>query len=87
MIKLPILSLREIEDIHNATLRVLSETGILLKHPKARDLLQAHGAKSIGDRILIPEDLVMDRLSFIPPTVKLQGREPDQAITLGNFQS
>ena len=34
-----IISDQEVESIHNATLRVLSEVGIVLDHPKMREQL------------------------------------------------
>jgi trimethylamine--corrinoid protein Co-methyltransferase len=84
MIHLPILSDEDIKQIHEATLHILSEIGIVLSHPGALSLLGDNGAKVNGERILIPADLVERCLTDIPTNVKLEGRVPDQAIELGD---
>ena len=84
MINLPILNQEDIEHIHLATLQVLSEGGIILQHKQARSLLQDHGANIQGDRVLIPQSLVMDCLSMVPSKISLQGRDPEKAINLGD---
>jgi trimethylamine--corrinoid protein Co-methyltransferase len=83
MIHLPILYEQELGQIHNGTLKILAETGIVLKHKGAIGLLLENGASTQGDRVLIPEDLVMDCLSRVPPKIKLQGIDPEKALELG----
>ncbi len=73
-----------IEQIHQATLQVLSETGVKLTHPAGRDLLSAHGATLVADRVLFPPDLVIDSLAQCPPIVQSIGRDPNKTITLGD---
>ncbi len=53
MIRLSILDENEVEAIHQATLRILSETGIRLKEPESRELLAGAGAKLEDGRVLI----------------------------------
>ena len=53
-----IISDQEIEAIHEATLRVLSEVGIVLDHPQIREQLADCGATLSGNRVQIPPDLV-----------------------------
>ena len=82
MIALQVLGQEGVKQVHEATLRLLSETGIVLTHPGARELLLDHGAQVAQDRVLLPADLVESCVAHRPPTVRLQGRDPDEAIEL-----
>ncbi|MCS7283711.1 MAG: trimethylamine methyltransferase family protein [Anaerolineae bacterium] len=73
----------EIAAIHEATLRILQETGVVLTHPGARAQLAEAGAIIYGDRVRIPSDLVEWALAQCPPQVTLRGRS-GQTVTLGN---
>jgi len=84
VIHLHILGEQGIQQIHAASLRILSEVGVVLTHPGARDMLTAHGAQVRDDRVLFPTDLVEQCLAQCPPTVKTQGRDPARAIVLGD---
>ncbi|MCB9140948.1 MAG: trimethylamine methyltransferase family protein [Anaerolineales bacterium] len=68
------LTSHQIDRIHEATLRILDETGIVLDHPGARSLLLDHGAREDGGRVCLPAELVKRCLALCPPTVTLQGR-------------
>ena len=87
MIKIPVLQKEQVEKIHEASLQVLSQTGIVLGHPEARDLLSANGAKFDINRTLLPTDLVKKCLHQIPTTIFLQGRDSQKRIILrsGSF--
>jgi len=56
--KFSLFSEREVEAIHQATLRILSETGVCLTHPKGREILTGAGATIKNERVLFPPDLV-----------------------------
>ncbi len=55
---LNLLSSDEVETIHQATLRILAETGVVLTEPKARQLLVGAGARIHQNSVLLPPDLV-----------------------------
>lgn len=74
MIQLNVLSTEEIEAMHQATLRVLNETGVILTQPEGRSLLMDKGAKTQGDRVFLPPDLVEDALSHCVSQVSVRGR-------------
>ncbi len=78
-----IISDQEIEAIHEATLRVLSEVGIVLDHPQIREQLADAGASFNGDRVQLPPDLVEKSIQICPKQVRIRGREGD-FITLGD---
>lgn len=83
MNKLKFLTPSEIEAVHQTTLRVLAETGIVISHPEGIEILTGSGAKVAGDRLLIPPEVVEAALSKCPSQVTLQGRG-DKSVTLGD---
>lgn len=74
MPSLTYLSPQEIDAIHQATLRILSETGVALADSEGRALLTAAGAKIQGERVLLPPDLVEKCIRQCPKTVSVRGR-------------
>ena len=80
---LEILSTSEIEAIHQASLRILAETGILLGQPEALELLQEAGATQAGRFLRMPPQLVEWALVQAPPCFSLRGRS-GKSITLGD---
>ncbi len=80
--QLVLLSDLDIENIHQASLRVLAETGILIDDPQGRALLFDHGARQSNDRLILPPELVENCLAKCPQQVTLRGR--GEAITLGD---
>ena len=64
----------QVEAIHQASLRILDETGITLIEPEGRAILLDSGAYMEGDRIHLPPELVERLLEHCPPLVQLQGR-------------
>ncbi len=69
-----ILTDHELAQIHQSSLRVLWETGILLEDPASRAMLRDHGSQERQGRICIPPDLVESSLSLCPQSVILAGR-------------
>ena len=57
MVKLTILASEEVEAIHQATLRILDEVGIVLTHLEALEILSGAGGRVRDDRVLLPPDL------------------------------
>jgi len=73
-----IISDQEVEQIHEATLRLLEAVGIILTQPKARALLLDAGAKEKGDHVLLPKSLVEKSLAQCGGPVTLRGRGGEQ---------
>jgi len=68
------LAPQSIEAMHAATLRILNETGVVINHAGARDLLAAHGARVEKNRVLIPPDLVEKSIASAGKKVSVRGR-------------
>ncbi len=78
-----IISDQEVRSIHDATLRVLSEVGIILDHPEICAQLQDAGATLDGDRVYLPPALVEKSIETTAKTVTTRGRS-GESITLGD---
>ncbi|MBU2611601.1 MAG: trimethylamine methyltransferase family protein [Chloroflexi bacterium] len=74
MKSLTFLSPDEIEAIHQATLRILSETGVALTEPKSRDLLAGAGARLDGKRVLLPPEMVEKCIAQAGKKTTIRGR-------------
>ena len=70
----PFLSPQSIESLHHATLRILSETGVVINHAGAREMLTAHGAHTEKNRVLLPPELVEKCIASAGKKVSVRGR-------------
>ena len=76
-LKLNVLTPEEVEKIHRSTLEVLGKSGILVDSQEARDLFRKNGCE-VDDKtkiVKMPEKVVMDALSKIPPEFTLYSRD------------
>lgn len=73
-----ILTESEIENLHNRTLRLLQDVGIVIEHAGAIDLLERAGARvdQGAQRAWLPSGLVQDALCEVPSACLLAGQEP-----------
>jgi trimethylamine--corrinoid protein Co-methyltransferase len=83
MPQLSVLSGDDVEAVHEATLRILSEVGLVLTEAEALEILTGAGAAVRGDRVLLPPNLVEAALAQCPRQVCLRGRG-GASITLGD---
>jgi len=73
----------ELEAIHQASLRVLRETGIDFLDDTARRQLAEAGADVDGDRVRFEPELVAHLISTAPAQFTLHGRDPIRDLVLG----
>ena len=83
MLQLTVLTDAELQAIHQATLRILSEIGIVLTHPGAREVLAGAGARVRDGRVLLPPDLVERAVGQCPRRVSIRGRG-GETVVLGD---
>jgi len=74
MIRLSVLDETEVKAIHEATLRLLGETGIMLTEPKSRALLAGADAVVQDRRVLLPPELVEMCLARAGRKTTIRGR-------------
>ncbi|AOY75310.1 trimethylamine methyltransferase family protein [Clostridium formicaceticum] len=71
----------EIELMHEYTLKVLSEVGVIIESDIAVETFKKHGARVEGQKIFIDEDLLKKALSTAPKEFDIYS--PSGKITLG----
>lgn len=94
MTHLTVLTPEEVEALHQASLRILAETGVILSHPEGRALILDAGGKlrtgaaqaaggAKDERLLIPPELVEACLQKAGRQICVRGRS-GQTKTLGD---
>jgi trimethylamine--corrinoid protein Co-methyltransferase len=69
-----ILSQQEVEQIHQTTLRILAEVGIVLNHTETRQILLDAGAGIKNNRVVFPPEMVENCLAKCGGPVQVRGR-------------
>jgi trimethylamine---corrinoid protein Co-methyltransferase len=74
MEKLKFLSDDEIKAMHEATLHIMAEIGIIWTHKPSLDILTGAGCKIKDNRICFPPELVMDSITKADKRPNIKGR-------------
>ncbi len=78
------LDAEDVATIHEASLRLLEESGIRFDHPRARRLFENHGASVSGENIVrIPPGIVEEAIEDAPDSFQLHGRNADNTVGIG----
>lgn len=72
----------ECQQIHEFSLDILENTGIVVHSEKARDIFKNNGAKVEGKKVFLPPKLVETRLSIVPSTFTFN--TPGHRVTVGD---
>ncbi len=84
-IRVNFLSEGEIRDIHDASIAILRDTGVMVHHEEILQLLGEAGAKTARDNRIarLPEKLVMESISKAGKQFLLYGRDSSQPVRFG----
>jgi trimethylamine--corrinoid protein Co-methyltransferase len=84
-IHVEVLSEKEIEAIHSGTLRILSDTGVMVHHGEALELLRQAGAQVQQDKKIarLGERLVTESIEKAGKKYILYGRNPERTARFG----
>ncbi len=74
----------DLERIHQASLRVLQETGVDFLHPEALALLGRAGASVEEGRVRFDSEMIQHYLSLAPSSFTLHGRSPERDLIIGD---
>jgi trimethylamine--corrinoid protein Co-methyltransferase len=74
MERLKFLSDEDVKTMHEATLRVLSEVGVIWTHKRSLEILFDAGCTMNGNRVCFPPDLVMDSIARANKRPCIRGR-------------
>jgi trimethylamine--corrinoid protein Co-methyltransferase len=73
----------DIRYVHDASLEILEEAGLLVRNQKARERFARHGARvdHATEIVRIPSAVVESYRALVPPTITLRGRDPACDVT------
>lgn len=75
-----VVTQNDIEKIHETSIRILKEIGIVLGYEPARELLAKHGVKIDGKIVFFPKELVEEKLKSAPSEFTLYSRNPARNV-------
>jgi trimethylamine---corrinoid protein Co-methyltransferase len=78
-----IISADEVESIHRASLKVLSEIGMDFSLPEARDLLKKAGADVSGERVRFDPAMIEELMKSAPSQFTFHARNPENTTVIG----
>lgn len=78
-----IVSADELESIHRASLKVLSEIGMDFTLPEAREILKKAGAKVEGERVRFDPAMIEELISLAPSEFTFHARNPENSQQIG----
>ena len=70
--------------IHEATVRLLEETGIIFEHDEALEFFKQHSAKVEGKTVYIPRKMAEAAMDQTPTTYRHEARNQEQSVTIGD---
>jgi trimethylamine--corrinoid protein Co-methyltransferase len=73
--------------IHDASMRILRELGIVFYDEEMREILHSHGARVEGETVYFDEAVVMDYIQKAPSYFSQLARNPANQIKIGGEQS
>ncbi|MGE0004320.1 MAG: trimethylamine methyltransferase family protein [Parvibaculaceae bacterium] len=77
------MDLDEVERIHEASLAILEEVGVVFRDPVALADWKKAGADVRDERVHLDRGLVMDLIRTIPPDIEYSARNPEKNVRLG----
>ncbi|WP_407310142.1 trimethylamine methyltransferase family protein [Desulfosporosinus sp. SB140] len=81
--KLEVLTREDLTKVHEASLKILRETGVRFLNEEALDVFRKHGARVDNKTVYITSSMVNQALSTAPKTFRMVGRNEHHAITVG----
>ena len=75
----------QLEAIHQASLKVLAETGLRVLLPQARRIMSEAGAEvdESTEQVRFDPDLIMEKIATVPSEFTLHARNPEHSVVLG----
>ncbi|HXV29746.1 MAG TPA: trimethylamine methyltransferase family protein [Sinorhizobium sp.] len=81
------MNAEQIERIHNASMDILEEVGVVFRDPAALEDWKKAGADVRGERVHLDRALVMDLIRTIPSQITYHARNPANNVELGGKKS
>lgn len=81
--RLNVISEQDYTRIHEATLKILKETGVVFHSQEALAVFRKHGAKIINKTVYIERNLIERALKICPKTFQWMARNEKHAVMVG----
>ena len=81
-VRLSVLDARQADRVHEASLDILSDTGVAVQSQEALSLLAGVGAAVDGERVRIPGHLVAKAIETAPTSITIHDRQGGTAMSL-----
>jgi trimethylamine---corrinoid protein Co-methyltransferase len=78
-----VISRNDFDQIHDASVRILEDSGVRFHCPEALEQFKAHGAKVEGETVFISRQMVADALKTTPHSFLWSARNPERNVTVG----
>ncbi|MBV7329948.1 trimethylamine methyltransferase family protein [Chloroflexi bacterium TSY] len=82
-----LISAEHVQQIHDASMDILSRLGIAFYDDEAREILASHGARVEGDIVYMDEALVMEYITKAPSEYTQIARNPANNVIFGGNRS
>jgi len=81
--KLEVISQNDHQMIHDASIKILEETGVAFHSEEALEICKSHGAKVVGNIVYFTRKIVEEAIEKCPKTFQLEARNPEKSVTVG----
>ena len=78
-----IIDAEGVERLHDASMRILEQTGIDFRDDTALEQWREAGAEVDGCRVRIPRQLIEEKLRTVPGRIRLEARDPGKSVEVG----
>lgn len=84
MSRLKVITDEDMSWIHEASLKILQDTGVLYHNDEALDIFKKHGAKVSGKTVFFHKNMVQEALNSAPQTFRWRARNDSKSVTVGD---
>ncbi|MFZ5645888.1 MAG: trimethylamine methyltransferase family protein [Bacillota bacterium] len=81
--KLEVINKEDYTRVHEASIKILEETGIVFHSDEALEIFKKHGAKVSDKTVYITGEMVEQALEKCPATFKWRARNDQRSVTVG----
>jgi trimethylamine--corrinoid protein Co-methyltransferase len=81
--RMHLLSKKDFDKIHHATLEIFKDVGVAFHEPEALEIFSDAGARIDGNVVFIEESLVDRALNSAPAEFQIEGRNSEKSVTIG----
>lgn len=81
--RMEVLTKEDLMRVHEATLKILRETGVVFHNDEAIEVFKKHGAKVENKTVYISGEMVDQALSTAPRSFRMQARNDKYSLTVG----